>query len=64
MLNSNYAPCYFSVAMVGPSVTTYTGNNMGYRIYTIDGNHAETTNVSQCMWLTECVNKHVKQCLQ
>ena len=31
---------------MGPSVTTYSNYNMGYRIYTIDGDYAETTNVS------------------
>ncbi len=32
--------------MIGPSVTTYTDNNMGYRIYTIDGDYTETTSVN------------------
>ena len=31
---------------MGPSVTTYSNYNMGYRIYIIDGDYAETTNVS------------------
>ena len=39
-------PCSF--AMIGPSVTTYQDNNMGYHIYTIDGYHYDTTNVKKC----------------
>lgn len=31
-------------ALIGPSVTTYTNFNMGYRIYTIDGDYTNTTN--------------------
>ena len=45
-----------SYAMIGPSVTTYTGNNMGYRIYTIDGDHTNTTNVRQ--WDLLIINTH------
>lgn len=32
-----------SVAYIGPSVTTFGNVNPGYRIYTIDGDHEEST---------------------
>ena len=35
-----------SVALLGPSVTSYQGYNMGFRVYTIDGDYNGTTNVS------------------
>ena len=35
-----------SVAFLGPSVTSYQGYNMGFRVYTIDGDYNGTTNVS------------------
>lgn len=41
-----YENCICSFVAMGPSVTTYSNYNMGYRIYTIDGDYAETTNVS------------------
>ena len=37
---------FLSVQFIGPAVTTYTGLNLGYRIYHIDGDYAGTTNVS------------------
>ena len=37
--------CTCSFAMVGPSVTPFSDLNLGYRIYTIDGDHDKTTNV-------------------
>ena len=42
---------YYSVAYLGPSVTTYTYNNPGYRVYEIDGLHNDTT--------FQMVNHHV-----
>ena len=36
----------FSVAYMGPAVTTYQGLNLGFRIYTMDGDYDGTTNVS------------------
>ncbi len=36
-----------SIAYIGPSVTTYAGLNPGYRIYTVDGLHENTTWVSE-----------------
>lgn len=36
-----------SVAYVGPSVTPYFDLNPGYRIYYVDGDHKQTTRVSQ-----------------
>ena len=32
-----------SVLYLGPSVTTYTSQNPGYRIYTVDGNYNESS---------------------
>ena len=43
--------CFFtplpssSVAYIGPGVTSYQGLNMGFRIYTMDGNYNWTTYV-------------------
>ena len=34
---------FYSVAYLGPSVTTYTGRNPAYRIYEMDGVHNNTT---------------------
>ena len=34
------------VAFIGPSVTTHTNLNPGYRIYTVDGARRHTTRVS------------------
>ena len=31
---------------IGPSVTTYTGLNPGFRIYTVDGDYDKSTQVS------------------
>ena len=42
---------YYSIAYLGPSVTTYTYNNPGYRIYELDGLHTGTT--------FQLVNHHV-----
>ena len=36
-----------SVAYMGPAVTTHTGLNLGFRIYTMDGDYNDTTNVCQ-----------------
>ena len=35
-----------SIAYVGPSVTTLTRMNMGYKIYTLDGNYSGSSYVS------------------
>ena len=35
--------CFYSVAYLGPSVTTYTYRNPAYRIYEMDGIHSNTT---------------------
>lgn len=35
------------VAYVGPSATTFTFLNPGYRIYTIDGHHEDSEYVSE-----------------
>ena len=35
-----------SIAYMGPAVTTYQGLNLGFRIYTMDGDYNGTTNVS------------------
>ena len=35
-----------SAMFIGPSVTTYTGLNPGYRVYTIDGDYNKSTHVS------------------
>ncbi|XP_046847921.1 sphingomyelin phosphodiesterase-like [Xenia sp. Carnegie-2017] len=32
-----------NVAYIGPSLTTYPNLNPGYRLYTVDGNHAQST---------------------
>ena len=41
------AVCYCnSIAYMGPAVTTYQGLNLGFRIYTMDGDYDGTTNVS------------------
>ena len=47
-----------SVAFLGPSVTSYQGYNMGFRVYTIDGDYNGTTNVSdsQLPWILIEVN--------
>ena len=34
---------------IGPSVTTYTGLNPGFRIYYIDGDYDKSTHVSPSM---------------
>ena len=46
MKDIEFHSCLHSFALIGPSVTTYTNFNMGYRIYTIDGDYTNTTNVS------------------
>ena len=42
----NYFILRFSIAYIGPSLTTYQNLNPGYRIYTADGNYDESTYVS------------------
>ncbi|KAK6619760.1 hypothetical protein RUM43_012525 [Polyplax serrata] len=41
--NKNNTNKPYGVAYVGPSVTTYTYLNPGYRIYYVDGDHNDTT---------------------
>ena len=36
---------HFSIAYIGPSVTPYTHLNPGYRIYEVDGDHENSTQV-------------------
>ena len=36
----------YSIVYVGPSVTTLTRMNMGYKIYTLDGNYSGSSYVS------------------
>ena len=45
---------------MGPSVTTYSNYNMGYRIYIIDGDYAETTNVSLLVTAIQCCFRKLK----
>ena len=40
-----------SVGYISPSVTTFTGLNPGYRVYTVDGIHPNSTWVSQSRML-------------
>lgn len=37
---------HFSIAYIGPSVTPFTNLNPGYRIYEVDGDYANSTQVS------------------
>lgn len=47
--NKNNTNKPYGVAYVGPSVTTYTYLNPGYRIYYVDGDHNDTTRVSPAL---------------
>ena len=38
-----------SIAYIGPSVTPYADLNPGYRIYYVDGDHEDTTRVSNSL---------------
>lgn len=37
------AHCLSSVVFIAPGVTSYQGYNMGFRIYTIDGNYSNSS---------------------
>jgi sphingomyelin phosphodiesterase len=39
-----------NIAFVGPSVTTYTGLNPGFRIYTLDGDYDNSSQVWRPFW--------------
>lgn len=38
-----------SVAFLGPAVTTFQDYNLGFRIYTMDGDYNGTTNVCRSL---------------
>ena len=47
----------YSFVMIGPSVTPFTNLNLGYRIYAIDGDYKESTNVSNA-----CISHSLTGC--
>ena len=46
----------YSIVYVGPSITTLTRMNMGYKIYTLDGNYSGSSYVSivMCVCMLFC----------
>ena len=50
-----FSACCSSM-FIGPSVTTYTGLNPGFRIYYIDGDYDKSTHVSPNIVLSTMLN--------
>ena len=48
-----FSACCSSM-FIGPSVTTYTGLNPGFRIYTVDGDYDKSSHVSTQTALLQC----------
>lgn len=52
---------FYSIAFIGPSVTTYQGYNPGYRIYDIDGDYANSSRVFRVFSLINVIKMCANQ---